>query len=246
MHLASIHRLVFVVGALAGCNALTGVDDYQFGSGGAATTTTSTGGAGGTGGASGGGGSGAGGSGTGGSGTGGACGGCDANELCCGVSTPTCRDVSIDPNRCGSCTNQCASTEWCEGAMCKCRPGLVGSAGNCVDPLADPAACGGGAACDGATPLCQNGACVSACAGNLTECSGGCFDISKSALHCGSCTQKCNNDEVCIGGNCFEYAPAFGCAACPCAACAGDFDKCCNYPGTTTATCVNHDAPGCP
>lgn len=263
---AAFFRAVFpCVLGLAGCNAITGVDDYHFGTGsGGAGPGTSVGGSGGSHGTTNAGGAGGGetaceatqkecsemcvskndpafGCGI------ADCTACDANSLCCANSQIlTCTDVSVDPKRCGSCSNECSQAEWCESSMCKCRPGLTGSQGNCVDPLANPGSCGGGAACMGATPACEDGTCVAACSSGRTNCSDGCFDTDASPLHCGSCAKKCSTDELCVGGECLGYQVAVGCSACPCTACSGDFDKCCGYPGTAVAICVNHDAPGCP
>jgi hypothetical protein len=255
-------RLALACAGLAACNTITGIDDFQFGT----TTGSGAGGAGGsttvstttTGG------------GAGGEpicdlnteyecnetcvsltdpafGCGVACKACDVDGMCC-PGQIGCTDVGADPLRCGSCSNECGAAEWCENAMCACRPGLTGSAGACTDPKADPSACGGGAACGAPTPFCEGGACVAACANGLTECSGGCVDTNTHPQHCGACGGACAVDELCVGGQCFGYRGTGVCTACPCveAPCTGDFDKCCAFPGSQKPVCVNHDAPGCP
>lgn len=261
-------RWLFTLGTVAlGCNLVTGIDDFQFG--GAANV-----GASGTGGATAGGlpvgGAGAAASTGGGGGGGGeeacdvatqkecdrtcvpmndpafgcdnaSCAACADGSSCC----PDCTNTSSDPKRCGSCNGECDGDEWCVASQCECRPGLVMSGPACVDPQSNADACGGGAECDGATPLCQEGDCVAACTGVFTQCGTGCVDQSSDPLHCGGC-QACELDKVCVDGNCQEYKPAPGCSACPCAACSGSFDMCCNFPGSTTPVCVSKDAGSCP
>lgn len=265
----------------AGCNQITGVDDFQFGNGGAvATGGANTQGAGGAGaGASGGaaaGGAAAGGAAAGGGGGGGGAGGapscdlatqkpcasscvaltdpaygCDDTGSCMSCSAgyqccPSCTNTVTDFRHCGGCTTECGDSEWCEGSSCTCLPGLVSDGANCVDPLANPADCGGNGPCDGATPVCQNGSCVATCGGGTTNCSGACADLDESPLNCGFCGHVCEFDKVCVAGQCQEYRPAEGCNSCPCMTCAGDFDRCCLMPGSATPICVSQDAPVCP
>lgn len=254
---------LLLFGTAAGCNLVTGVDEFQFGGAnvGAAGAGGATGGAGPVGAA--------GGSlNTGGQGgelncdgatqkpcegacvslvdpahgcDDASCAACAEGSSCC----PDCTNTASDPKRCGSCNGECDADEWCVASQCECRPGLVMSGQSCVDPLSNAAACGGGGPCDGGTPLCQQGSCVAACSGPFTQCGTACVDQSSDPLHCGGC-QPCDLDKVCIDGSCEEYAPAQGCAACPCAACTGSFDMCCNFPGSTTPVCVTKDAGSCP
>jgi len=231
-----------------GCNAITGVDDYQFtsgsGSGGAAVSTsgtadTSTS--------------------TGGCGLDAklcgdtcvalddplygcdlaACDPCGPMEACC----PGCTNVFNDPARCGACNVQCADDEWCLGLSCACRPGFVPSGTTCVDPLSNPNDCGGNGPCGGATPLCESGACVASCAPPNQPCEGSCVDTSTSALHCGGCNRSCDAGKLCAGNDCVAFQIAEGCASCPCPSCSGDFQLCCSLAGT--AVCVK-DASACP
>ncbi|MBL8743205.1 MAG: hypothetical protein JNK04_18975 [Myxococcales bacterium] len=250
-----------------GCNLVTGVDDFQFG--GAANTGAAGAGAGGAGSPGGSAAGGAGGS----PATGGAggepscdvatqkecdeacvaltdpthgcdnasCAACDEGSSCC----PDCTNTSSDPTRCGSCNGECDSDEWCVASQCECRPGLEKVGASCVDPLSNPAACGGGSPCSGPTPFCQAGACVAACTGVFTACGSSCVDKSSDPLHCGGC-QPCELDKVCVDGECMEYKPAPNCDACPCSACSGGFSMCCNFPGSTTPVCVTKDAGSCP
>jgi len=85
----------------------------------------------------------------------------------------------------------------------------------------------------------------SGCAGaqtGCTECDEACVDMDADPLHCGECGKRCEVDKVCAGGECRDFEVALGCTACPCAACAGDEDLCCSYPGTTMPICVEANA----
>lgn len=245
-------RALAYVLCLAGCNAITGVDDYQFGTGagaGATTGTASTV------------------SGTTGTMSTSGAGGCGPNTKVCGdvcaalddpafgcnlatcdpcaagdACCPGCFNVVNNPTACGSCTNTCHDTEWCTGTSCTCRPGLVPSGSGCVDPLSNPNDCGGNGPCGGGMPLCQNGVCVSACGGGTQECDGGCVDTSSDPLHCGGC-DPCDSDRVCSGGDCVGFQFGDGCTSCPCAACTGDYDLCCM--AGSTPICLK-DASSCP
>lgn len=172
----------------------------------------------------------------------GACGrACGAGEVCvggacaCGPDTTTCggscKDTRSDPLACGACDGACAATEYCAGSACKCRPGLVLCDGACVDTTADPRHCGGcGKTCSSS---CRDGTCKPTCAGAGTSCPLGsgdaCVDTKTDPLNCGGCGKACAANELCVGGTCAAYAPAVGCASCPCDACGELFAtaKCC-------------------
>lgn len=246
--------------SLCACNALSGVGDYSFDGQGAAAS----GGAG----ATGPGGSATGGTGAGGSAAGGGGGclapdkvcdevcvssedpafGCDSmscepcgvGEACCGG----CKQIEYNPKSCGGCSGSCDDDEYCNAGSCECRPELAPQGEDCIDPLSDPNVCGSDGPCGGATPNCENGACVAACSGGLTNCSGACVDTSNHPLYCGSCIEACDNDKVCAGGECEEYRAAPGCSACPCDDCEGDFDTCCTLPASTLTICIKEDS--CP
>jgi hypothetical protein len=78
----------------------------------------------------------------------------------------------------------------------------------------------------------------------LDVCDGDCIDMQTHPLHCGACFNECGADEVCVAGSCVPWADSHGCAACPCPACDGGFDECCDFPGDGALICV--DAPACP
>lgn len=238
---ASLALTLSLSSAVAGCNLISGIDEFQFAGGGAGAGGAAQG-AGGAGASttSGGGGAGA-------SGGAGGAGGAGGSSSCtepleqCGQS---CVDTTADPQRCGDCTHECDSDERCVASDCVCRPGLVVEKGACVDPNANPEACGGGASCEAPTPLCQNGDCVAACSPGRDECDGGCFDLDTSPLHCGTCARACEVDKICSGGDCFEFSPGTSCDSCPCDTCGGDFSLCCEVGGQVV--CLSHDAEECP
>jgi hypothetical protein len=120
----------------------------------------------------------------------------------------------------------------------------VSSNGGCVDPLTNPANCGGQGPCGNNTPFCQSGSCVQQCNGNTQECNGACVNTETDPLHCGSCDNVCAQDEVCSNGSCRQFQVGVGCNSCPCQACGGDFQSCCGYPGDATLTiCVDGQCP---
>lgn len=217
---------VCVAGVLAGCNLISGVDEYSFGGGGGAATT---GGAGGSGaGASGGGGAASGGGGAVAQGGGGA-------------STAGGGGAGGAPVPCTLCTDD----EWCPAGSCECRPGLTQVGQECVDLQSSPDDCGGGGPCAGATPVCQGGECQASCTPPFTDCQDACVDLDNDPLNCGRCGHSCNADRVCAGSECRDVQVPTGCDACPCAECDGDFDLCCIYPGTSQPLCLK-ESPGCP
>ena len=172
---------------------------------------------------------------------------CDGGQCICGGTTTDCgsycADTRADPKNCGGCNRKCDGDQMCQGSECVCRPGLVIYGSECIDPASDPRACGPGAvACADPTRACQGGACVASCTGGLTECDEACVDMDADPLHCGECGKRCEVDKVCAGGECRDFEVALGCTACPCAACAGDEDLCCSYPGTTMPICVEANA----
>lgn len=259
-----LRYILAVATGLVACNAVSGVDDYNFETTGAgaagtgATAGSATGAGGNTGGVGAVGGGVAGGSrcaspdklcdgicvssqdplyGCNSSG----CNPCEDDESCCGG----CQKTAFNPKSCGGCDNECDEDEYCNGGDCECRPDLVLQGNACVDPLTDPSVCGSDGPCGGGTPKCDNGTCVAACSGGLTDCSGACVDTDGDALHCGSCTEVCDTDKVCAGGSCREYRAEPECNRCPCDECAGDYDQCCDWPGASLVICVK-DTSSCP
>lgn len=102
--------------------------------------------------------------------------------------------MASGPTNCnglGACTT--AATSNC-GSMTK-----YCSTGSCVDKVKDGGPCQTNIQCVNGT--CANGAC---CGSGQTACSGACFDLLKSSVHCGSCSAPaCLTGQSCINGNCF-------------------------------------------
>lgn len=165
---------------------------------------------------------------------------CPPGMLDCGGE---CRDVSNDPEYCGSCeVTKCDDAEFCQDGACVCRPELSACGGACVDLGADPQHCGGcDQPCEGES-VCVAGACKSAAECDAEVCGGGCVDTETSPLHCGGCGNACAVDQICAGGECYDYEPAAGCASCGgCDACPKQ-EPCCELPGYGVS-CI--EAKGC-
>jgi hypothetical protein len=172
------------------------------------------------------------------------CGGGDAPYVCqggqcvlvdcgggmeyCG-SVALCRDLSSDPEHCGTCFNGCPSG-FCSGGVCQsvpianipldeappdqlapCPPGLVLCNSGCADLNVDIINCGRcGAVCGGGDALyvCQGGVCVgpdSACPPGQIICGDGmgvCVDPMVDPFNCGSCAHLCGPGLTCINGSC--------------------------------------------
>jgi hypothetical protein len=170
----------------------------------------------------------------------GECGGmasCPAGTVDCGGE---CRDVSADPELCGSCMPApCNASEYCADGMCACRPGLTRCGDVCVDTRSNRENCGMcGMVCE--MGICVDGACAArdTCMAPLEVCGGACVDTETDVRNCGGCGDRCDVDQVCIEGNCEDYEPAPGCATCGgCDTCPMDA-FCCDLAGYG-ATCLD-------
>lgn len=126
-----------------------------------------------------------------------------------------------------------------------CPSDLTCCQGQCVDPLSDPAHCGGcGLGCSpgpgGEAGICQAGFCGIECALGAGDCDGdpsnGCEADLNSADHCGQCSNRCDPGRSCVAGSCECTSAACQCggpsAACqagaierdrrPCGSCGGE------------------------
>ncbi len=183
-------------------------------------------------------------------------------EFCPGIGGggTACTDILSDPRDCGTTCgaadgNNCANDEYCSGGACVCRPGYTDIAGQCIDTLTNPLACGpvGGPTtpCDPGD-RCEDGVCVADCSPGLAVCLGlgpvdsaTCVDLNSDPRHCGECDNPCDENEVCAGGQCRNYRTTGDCTSCPCDRCGEVFDgdgSCCEHG--TDPICV--DAPVCP
>jgi hypothetical protein len=88
--------------------------------------------------------------------------------------------------------------------------------------------------------MCQND-----CNGFPDQCGDSCTDTEIDPSHCGDCFQACDADQVCWNGNCEDYEPQPGCDMCPCDACGGDLDQCCEWDLLGGAV-ICTEAGGCP
>lgn len=179
---------LLAVALLGACNAVSGVDDYKFGTTTTTATTTSDGGHGTT--------TGAGGNGASGGSTGGTAnqGGCDTGEKICpdgcfgtddplhGCGTGSCAPCSL-PNATATCSGGACAVGTCTGTFDDCT--------------ADP-----GCESDLATDEQHCGDCATACGGGLTCCASNCRDAQLDPTNCGTCGKTCSDTEACQGGNC--------------------------------------------
>jgi hypothetical protein len=143
-----------------------------------------------------------------------------------------------------SSTLQCAIRQ-CDRDYGNCDQG---TRNGCETPLkSDPQHCG---ACDTAcrnAEVCSNGRCQGSCDDGLTDCDGGCVDLTSDPAHCGGCTTACpvpaGGTATCAGARCGIRCNA-GYHACG-AACGKDTDPAtcgtsctaCAAPANATATC---------
>src|SRR5258708_5104326 len=86
--------------------------------------------------------------------------------------------------------------------VCVCRAGAIFCTDEgCVDPLSDPAHCGGCSPCPAERPICASGKCQD-CDTGLTNCTGTCEDLNFDFFNCGTCGKQCPVNNACIGGKC--------------------------------------------
>jgi hypothetical protein len=110
----------------------------------------------------------------------------------------------------GTIDEEPAADEWCQAdggptLVCQsgaCECGLTCDS-TCVDPMTDPANCGGcGQPCAAPTSACVGGACT--CPDSEQLCDGGCVDVTSDFESCGQCGLECvaNGTQQCAGSQC--------------------------------------------
>ena len=70
------------------------------------------------------------------------------------------------------------------------------------------------------------------------------MDTQTDPSHCGGCGDECSGNRVCVNGNCEDWEIAPDCNACPCDACEGDLDQCCEWALLGAVVCT--EAGSCP
>ncbi|MCK6509412.1 hypothetical protein L6R29_05515 [Myxococcota bacterium] len=126
---------------------------------------------------------------------------CKTGEIRCGMS---CVDPKQDPRHCGKCGQACRNDQGCLNGFCGCAGSKKDCGGICVDIRTDPSHCGDcGQSCGAdAAPLCQGGACVSACVKPATACANVCADVMIDPKNCGACGSVCSVGATCQNGAC--------------------------------------------
>ncbi|MFO0561991.1 MAG: hypothetical protein U0269_28520 [Polyangiales bacterium] len=171
--------------------------------------------------------------------------GCGAGLTRCGMS---CVDTNTDEANCGACGRACSlanATAVCTAGGCaigSCNPGFANCDGNaangCETPLGTASNCGScGAACSGASPVCNamTGMCASGCAGGQVRCGMSCVDTATDINHCGACGNACparaNSTASCSASSCrYTCNAGFG-------DCDGNTANGCETPLTSTSHC---------
>lgn len=129
---------------------------------------------------------------------------CDTNWGDCNTDTSDgCeKDLSSDPDNCGSCDNQCTSPLVCNAGSCtdQCPGSLTNCDGACVDTSTNISNCGTcGNAClfNNATALCQAGSCsLESCHDGWADCDSniqtGCEVELGTDSNCTACGDSCD------------------------------------------------------
>ncbi len=151
---------------------------------------------------------------------------CDESTLRCSANCPAaqvrcgarCAELTSDVEHCGACGTRCSfanAVALCVAGRCQrgaCAAGYGDCDGDpsngCEASLASAAHCGGcGAACAGATPVCDVALrrCSAGCNASSVRCGPLCVDTATDTAHCGACGNRCafaNANALCSAGRC--------------------------------------------
>ena len=143
-------------------------------------------------------------------------------SLCNGFNA----NLDSDNANCGKCGYKCGNGTTCSNGVCiVADKSKVLCNGEFINPENDPRYCGAsgdckddnpvswnyrGRICQGATPVCSKGRCVSACVGGQIVCDGRCVDPQTDMNYCGArgdcfgfnAGEKCADGRICSGGSC--------------------------------------------
>jgi hypothetical protein len=177
-----------------------------------------------------------------------------------------CETDVTTPAHCGSCTNECSSTDpVCAGSVCGTGcPSATATlcSGTCVDTSSNASDCGGcGHACadtvPNSQPTCTSSACAFTCNSGFSGCPAAdptsCVDEQDDAMNCGACGKTCPapasgaGQAACAGAVCTLNCSA-GLTACPavspteCANTTDDLNNCGGCGDACTTTVANAHA----
>lgn len=143
-------------------------------------------------------------------------------SLCNGFNT----NLDSDNANCGKCGYKCGNGTTCSNGVCiVADKSKVLCNGEFINPENDPRYCGAsgdckddnpvswnyrGRICQGATPVCSSGRCVSACVGGQIVCDGRCVDPQTDMNYCGAtgnckdenAGERCTDGRICSGAVC--------------------------------------------
>lgn len=133
---------------------------------------------------------------------------CLPGQVRCGT---TCRNLTSDPQACGSCGNACAAGQTCGNGLCLCPPGLQLCSSQCVSTQSDSDNCGAcGQVCPAAFRTCLVGDCCTgigaSCQTTADVCCGLSFckatGVGFNGRCCAPLASPCDSTDDCCSGIC--------------------------------------------